>query len=138
MPNPQFVRRDGRRFVVGDQEFKFVGFNIRGLAHYGYGDGILPESTAGQREEFLAEAQAVGSAVNRILESMGGQENRNAELTCTELTCSLLETGNWDPRVIARRSPSGELSLFIDATGNLAGGWVTDATREAAEASPCP
>lgn len=66
MSTSQFVRRDGRRFMVGDQEFKFVGFNIRGLAHYGYPEKIVSRSTVEQREGFLAEAQAVGSAVIRV------------------------------------------------------------------------
>ncbi len=42
-PTKQFGRRDGRRFVVGDQEFKFVGFNMRGLAHCG-DKNVLPAS----------------------------------------------------------------------------------------------
>jgi hypothetical protein len=64
-PTRQFVRRDGRRFVVGDQEFKFVGFNMRGLAHYG-DTNVLPTSAHEQRAEFLAEAGAAGSTVVRL------------------------------------------------------------------------
>jgi hypothetical protein len=61
----KFVRAVGNRFEIDGQEFKFVGFNIRGLAHYGFKD-CLPLSTVAQRTEVLAEAQAVGSSVVRI------------------------------------------------------------------------
>ena len=64
-PTHQFVRCDGRRFVVGDQEFKFVGFNMRGLAHYG-DTHVLPSSTQDQRAEFLAAAREAGSTVVRL------------------------------------------------------------------------
>jgi hypothetical protein len=65
LPTPSYVRAVGNRFEVDGQEFKFVGFNIRGLAHYGFGD-FLPLSTVAQRTEVLAEAQAAGSRVIRI------------------------------------------------------------------------
>jgi hypothetical protein len=65
-PTHKFVRAVGNRFEIDGQEFKFVGFNIRGLAHYGFND-FLPLSTVAQRTEVLAEAQAVGSRVVRII-----------------------------------------------------------------------
>lgn len=66
MPSkPQFVKRNGPHFEVTGQPFRFVGFNIRGLAHYGFGN-ILPDSTPGQHQEFLARAKEAGSAVIRI------------------------------------------------------------------------
>jgi hypothetical protein len=64
-PTPKYVRAVGNRFEIEGHEFKFVGFNIRGLAHYGFND-FLPLSTVAQRTEVLAEAQAVGSLVVRI------------------------------------------------------------------------
>ncbi len=64
-PTHKFVRANGNRFEIDGYEFKFVGFNIRGLAHYGFND-FLPLSTAAQRTEVLAAAQAVGSQVVRI------------------------------------------------------------------------
>ena len=64
-PTPKYVRAVGNRFEIDGHEFKFVGFNIRGLAHYGFND-FLPLSTVVQRTEVLAEAQAVGSSVIRI------------------------------------------------------------------------
>ncbi len=65
-PTHKFVRAVGNRFEIDGHEFKFVGFNIRGLAHYGFND-FLPLSTIAQRTEVLAEAQAVGSRVVRII-----------------------------------------------------------------------
>lgn len=64
-PTHNFIRAVGNRFEIDGHEFKFVGFNIRGLAHYGFND-LLPLSTVAQRTEVLAEAQAVGSRVVRI------------------------------------------------------------------------
>gem|GEM_PF-4751727 len=64
-PTHNYVRAVGNRLEIDGQEFKFVGFNIRGLAHYGFND-ILPRSTAAQRTEVLAAAQAAGSLVVRI------------------------------------------------------------------------
>ena len=64
-PTHKYVRAVGNRFEIDGHEFKFVGFNIRGLAHYGFND-FLPLSTVVQRTEVLAEAQAVGSKVIRI------------------------------------------------------------------------
>lgn len=64
-PSHSYVRAVGNRFEIDGHEFKFVGFNIRGLAHYGFND-FLPLSTVAQRTEVLAEAQAVGSRVIRI------------------------------------------------------------------------
>ena len=65
LPTHSYVRAVGNRFEVDGHEFKFVGFNIRGLAHYGFGD-FLPRSTVAQRTEVLAEAQVAGSRVIRI------------------------------------------------------------------------
>lgn len=64
-PTHNFVRAVGNHFEIDGHEFRFVGFNIRGLAHYGFND-FLPLSTTAQRTEVLAEAQAVGSLVIRI------------------------------------------------------------------------
>ena len=64
-PTSKYVRAVGNHFEIDGHEFKFVGFNIRGLAHYGFND-FLPLSTAAQRTEVVAEAQAVGSTVIRI------------------------------------------------------------------------
>ncbi len=64
-PTHKYVQAVGNRLEIDGHEFKFVGFNIRGLAHYGFND-FLPLSTVAQRTEVLAEAQAVGSLVIRI------------------------------------------------------------------------
>jgi hypothetical protein len=64
-PTHKYVRAVGNRLEIDGHEFKFVGFNIRGLAHYGFGD-FLPRSTVAQRTEVLAAAQAAGSLVIRI------------------------------------------------------------------------
>jgi hypothetical protein len=64
-PTHKYVRAVGNRLEIDGQEFKFVGFNIRGLAHYGFGD-FLPHSTVAQRTQVLADAQAAGCRVIRI------------------------------------------------------------------------
>jgi len=64
-PTHKYVRAVGNRLEIDGHEFKFVGFNIRGLAHYGFGD-FLPRSTVAQRTEVLAAARAAGCRVIRI------------------------------------------------------------------------
>lgn len=96
MSHPQFVHRDGRRFVVGDQEFKFVGFNIRGLAHYG-DENILPAAHAAQRIEFLAEAQAVGASIIRLF--LPHVKVRSDEVLIDRLRTVLAEAQSQEQRV---------------------------------------
>lgn len=61
-----YVKAVKNNFEVDGQPFKFVGFNIRGLAHYGDAN-ILPLSTQEHKVEFLkAAAQEARSAVIRI------------------------------------------------------------------------
>jgi hypothetical protein len=55
----------GDEFVIGDQAFRFVGVNLRGIAHYGGGD-ILPYTTATNRTENLDGVVAMGGKVIRI------------------------------------------------------------------------
>jgi endo-1,4-beta-mannosidase len=64
----EFVRAEGKQFRIGDREFKFVGFNIRGLAHYGHDPvpNMLKDSTRQQRTSYLAAARDCGSSVIRI------------------------------------------------------------------------
>jgi hypothetical protein len=64
-PTHEYVRAVGDHLEIEGHEFKFVGFNVRGLAHYGFGD-FLPRSTVAQRTAVLADAQAAGSLVIRI------------------------------------------------------------------------
>jgi hypothetical protein len=64
-PTHEVVRAVGDHLEIEGHEFKFVGFNIRGLAHYGFGD-FLPRSTVAQRTAVLAAAQAAGSSIIRI------------------------------------------------------------------------
>lgn len=66
--NPQdFVQSKLQHFWVNGQPFRFVGYNIRGLTHYGasyfYGE------SASERETNLAYMQAVGAKVARVFVS---------------------------------------------------------------------
>lgn len=110
MSMPYFVRADGRRFVVGDQEFKFVGFNTRGLTHYGYQDGILPDATAAQRTEFLAEAQAVKSSVIRLF--LPHVKVRSDEALIDRLGTVLANAKSYQQRVIVCLIDHLETSKF--------------------------
>ena len=47
-PPAEFVSAADGTFWLGSEQFRFVGANIRGMAHYGEGD-ILPYSQASQR-----------------------------------------------------------------------------------------
>jgi len=65
---PNFVTREGREFYVNGQPLRFVGFNVRGMAHYGEGD-VLPYSHASNRTLALSEMQSIGAKVARIFVS---------------------------------------------------------------------
>ena len=57
----QFVRAHGRQFGISGQSFRFIGVNLRGLAHYG--TSILPHANA---KDQLEAARAIGARVIRI------------------------------------------------------------------------
>lgn len=68
-PLPPVTTR-GDEFVIGDTAFRFVGVNLRGIAHYGEGD-ILPYTTAAHRTENLDGVVAMGGRVIRIFAPIG-------------------------------------------------------------------
>ena len=55
----------GDEFYLNGQSYRFVGVNMRGLCHYGYGD-ILPYTTSGHIDENLAAVAAMGGKVIRV------------------------------------------------------------------------
>lgn len=55
----EFARDDGRAY-------RFIGMNLRGLVHYGGGDGALPYTNLGHIDENLAGAAAMGCRVVRV------------------------------------------------------------------------
>lgn len=64
--NPQdFVSTNYQHFWVNGQPFRFTGFNIRGMVHYGY-DDILPASRTSDRQSNLNYMQTVGAKVARV------------------------------------------------------------------------
>jgi len=67
-PPPQFVSADGREFYLNAEPFRFVGFNVRGLAHYGEGD-LLPYSSSSDRQTNLGFMNSIGARVARIFVS---------------------------------------------------------------------
>lgn len=57
-----FVTRVGREFALNGQRFRFIGFNLRGLVHYGR---QRPVETANARDQ-LARARGFGARVIRV------------------------------------------------------------------------
>lgn len=66
----KFVRVQNGQFVVDDRPFKFIGFNIRGLVHYGadydQGQTFLKHTNNKQRREQLDRAFKQGARVIRV------------------------------------------------------------------------
>ena len=62
--NP-FVTKQGQQLSLGGKPFKFVGVNIRGLAHYGDGQ-TLPHAPADHRSVQLGAAKNMGARVVRL------------------------------------------------------------------------
>ena len=64
--NPDdFVQPNMEHFWLNGQEFRFIGFNMRGGCHYGYGD-VQPEATHADREADFAYMESIGAKVARI------------------------------------------------------------------------
>lgn len=63
---PDLVRACGTEFVRDGRAYRFVGMNIRGLVHYGGGDGALPYTNLGHIDENLAGAAGMGCRVVRV------------------------------------------------------------------------
>lgn len=59
-----FVGVNGRDFVLDGRPFRFVGVNLRGLAHYG--TPKLPNAPLSQQVDQLKEARTIGAKVVRI------------------------------------------------------------------------
>lgn len=60
-----FVRVNLRHFWVNGQPLRFVGYNLRGLCHYGAGD-IVPYAQTSDRATNLSFMQSVGAKVARV------------------------------------------------------------------------
>ncbi|MBN1476683.1 discoidin domain-containing protein [Candidatus Sumerlaeota bacterium] len=80
-PLPQVTTR-GNEFVIGDQAFRFVGVNLRGIAHYGEGD-VLIYTVPAHRTENLDGVVAMGGQVIRIFAPIPSP-NLGPGLTTTE------------------------------------------------------
>lgn len=64
--NPNdFVRSGLQHFWVDGKPFRFVGYNVRGLTHYG-GGYFLGDSQTSDRETNLAYMESVGAKVVRV------------------------------------------------------------------------
>jgi len=63
---PDLVTAVGTEFTKDEQAYRFIGVNIRGLVHYGGGDGALPYTTLGHIDENLAGAANMGCRVVRV------------------------------------------------------------------------
>ncbi len=62
VPGSAFVGTAGQHFVVNGRKFRFVGVNLRGLAHYGLSDPVRGANAADQ----LQAARDMGARVVRI------------------------------------------------------------------------
>lgn len=60
-PAPAFVRAHGRDFAIGGRSFKFIGVNLRALAHYG-----TPQMPYANAKDQLKAAKDIGARVVRI------------------------------------------------------------------------
>lgn len=67
----QFVGRSGQQFVVNGQPLKFIGFNVRGICHYGKHD-MLPYSGSNDRTLALDYVESVGGRVIRVFAPYAG------------------------------------------------------------------
>lgn len=63
---PELVTAIDTEFVRDGRAWRFLGVNIRGLVHYGGGDGALPYTTLEHIDENLAGASAMGCRVVRV------------------------------------------------------------------------
>lgn len=63
-----FVSARLGHFWVNGRPFRFTGYNIRGMVHFG-GNDILPWSVTGHRQDNLAYMQSVGARVARVFVS---------------------------------------------------------------------
>jgi len=60
-----FIQVDGDEFVLDGRPFRFIGFNIRGLVHYG-DPQILRHSRPEHRDTQLRAAREIGARVVRV------------------------------------------------------------------------
>jgi hypothetical protein len=74
-----FVQADGGQFRYCNQPVRFVGFNVRGICHFGGGD-VLPYSHTGDISTNLAYCESTGAKVIRVF--------------CAANTISAVQTGN--------------------------------------------
>ena len=63
---PDLVTTAGAEFAKDSQAWRFIGVNLRGLVHYGGGDGALPYTSLGHIDENLAGVSAMGGRVVRV------------------------------------------------------------------------
>lgn len=75
----EVIRPHGNEFILNGKAFRFIGVNIRGLAHYGKGD-VLPYTNASHIDENLNGLQSMGGKVVRLFAPVrfaSHQENVN-------------------------------------------------------------
>ena len=63
---PDLVTTAGAEFAKDGQAWRFIGVNLRGLVHYGGGDGALPYTSLGHIDENLAGVSGMGGRVVRV------------------------------------------------------------------------
>lgn len=63
---PDLVTAAGTEFAKDGRAWRFVGVNLRGLVHYGGGDGALPFTSLGHIDENLSGAANMGCRVARV------------------------------------------------------------------------
>jgi len=63
---PDLVTTAGAEFSKDGQAWRFIGVNLRGLVHYGGGDGALPYTSLGHIDENLAGVSGMGGRVVRV------------------------------------------------------------------------
>lgn len=61
----EVIQAYGSEFSLNGDSFSFVGVNLRGICHYGYGD-ILPYTSSGHIDENLGGVASMGGKVVRL------------------------------------------------------------------------
>ena len=73
---PDLVTAVGDEFARDGKAYRFISMNIRGIAHYGGGDGALPYTSTSHIGENLDGAAALGCRVIRVFAA-----NKNISVT---------------------------------------------------------
>lgn len=96
-PPPDLVTAFETEFAKDGLTYRFIGVNIRGLVHYGGGDGALPWTTLAHIDENLAGAAGMGCRVVRVF---AANRNISHEEAADRLGYALDKAQQYDLKLI--------------------------------------